>query len=96
MRREHRPIRVWLSDGARDVYLGGPTGVRGYLARAGSWPEANHRLAAALEEGGYDVRFRFGTAGHNNAQESLDLPESLAWLWRDYDPGRTEDGFVPA
>jgi hypothetical protein len=48
VRRERRPIRVWLSDGARDVYLGGVHGVRPELAAAGSWPEANHRLAAAL------------------------------------------------
>lgn len=87
VRREHRPIRVWLSDGARDLYLGGADGVRPDLADAGSWPEANHRLAAALAEGGYEVRFRFGVAGHNTAQEALDLPESLTWLWRGYDPG---------
>jgi enterochelin esterase family protein len=95
VRRERRPIRVWLSDGARDVYLGGVHGVRPELAAAGSWPEANHRLAAALSDGGYDVRFRFGSAGHNTAQEALDLPESLTWLWRGYDPARDDDAFLP-
>jgi hypothetical protein len=85
VRREHRPIRVWLSDGARDLYLG-DSDLRPDLAAAGSWPEANHRLARALAESGYDVRFRFGAAGHNTAQEALDLPESLTWLWQDYDP----------
>jgi enterochelin esterase family protein len=95
VRRERRPIRVWLSDGARDVYLGGAHGVRPELAAAGSWPEANHRLAAALRDGGYDICFRFGTAGHNTAQEALDLPESLTWLWRGYDPARVDDAFLP-
>ena len=37
--------------------------------------------------------FRFGTAAHGGAQESLDLPESLAWLWRDYDPKLTAQEF---
>jgi enterochelin esterase family protein len=48
-----------------------------------------------LRDGGYDVRFRFGSAGHNTAQEALDLPESLTWLWRGYDPARDEDAFLP-
>jgi enterochelin esterase family protein len=26
---------------------------------------------------------------HAIAQGALDLPESLAWLWRDYDPSKT-------
>ena len=26
---------------------------------------------------------------HAIAQGALDLPESLTWLWRDYDPART-------
>jgi enterochelin esterase family protein len=39
---------------------------------------------------GYDFHFRFGEAAHNGAQAAIDLPESLAWLWRDYDPAKTE------
>ena len=27
------------------------------------------------------------------AQAALDLPESLAWLWRDYDPAKTEQTY---
>jgi hypothetical protein len=42
---------------------------------------------------GYDFHFRFGEAHHNYGQGSLDLPESLAWLWRDYDPERTEQAY---
>jgi len=33
--------------------------------------------------------FRYGTATHSNAQGAMDLPESLAWLWRGYDPAQT-------
>jgi hypothetical protein len=37
----------------------------------------------------YDYHFRLGEAAHNGSQAGLDLPESLAWLWRDYDPAKT-------
>ena len=43
---------------------------------------------------GYDYHFRFGEATHNGSQCSLDLPESLAWLWRDYDPAKTSQEFL--
>jgi hypothetical protein len=42
---------------------------------------------------GYDFHFRFGEAHHNYGQGSLDLPESLAWLWRNYDPEHTEQAY---
>ena len=59
----------------------------------GSWPLPNILLANALKLNGYDFRFRFGEGHHHPAQAALDLPESLAWLWRDYDPDRTEQIF---
>lgn len=91
VRREHRNIRVWMSDGSRDLNAGGD-GSR--FAEAGSWPLANITLADSLGRSGYDVAFRFGTAGHNGAQGALDLPESLTWLWRDYDPRLTSARFA--
>jgi enterochelin esterase family protein len=42
---------------------------------------------------GYDFHFRFGEAMHSAGQPSLDLPEILAWLWRDYDPGKTHQEY---
>jgi len=30
---------------------------------------------------------------HAIAQGAMDLPESLAWLWRDYDPAKTEQNY---
>jgi enterochelin esterase family protein len=80
VRREPKKnLRVWLSDGTDDQEGG-----------AGSWPLNNIMLANSLKVKGYDFHFRFGEGMHAIAQGALDLPESLAWLWRDYDPGKTE------
>lgn len=83
VRREpKRNIRVWMSDGADDLEN-----------RAGSWPLQNIQLANSLKMQGYDFHFRFGEAAHNSAQAALDLPEALAWLWRDYDPAKAEQTY---
>jgi enterochelin esterase family protein len=90
-REEKRNIRVWMSDGMNDIEVG-PDG-RADLYVAGSWPLNNLQMANALKTRGYDFHFRFGTAGHSEAQESMDLPESLSWLWRGYDPEKTAETF---
>ena len=77
-----RNIRIWMSDGVDDLEN-----------EHGSWPLQNIQLANSLKRQGYDYHFRLGTATHNSAQASLDLPESLAWLWRGYDPVKTEQVF---
>ncbi|MBE7543011.1 MAG: alpha/beta hydrolase-fold protein [Bryobacteraceae bacterium] len=78
-----RNIRVWLSDGSDD------------LENAhGSWPLQNIQLANSLKMKEYDYHFRFASAAHNSAQAALDLPESLTWLWRGYDPAKTSEEFV--
>lgn len=77
-----RNIRVWMSDGADDLEN-----------NHGSWPMQNIQMANSLKFRQYDFHFRFGTAAHGGAQGALDLPESLAWLWRDYDPNKTTDEF---
>lgn len=77
-----RNIRVWLSDGADDLEN-----------EHGSWPMQNIQMANSLKFRQYDFHFRFGTAAHGGAQGSLDLPESLAWLWRDYDPNKAQQQF---
>ena len=79
-----RNIRVWLSDGWDDLEN-----------NHGSWPLQNIQMANSLKMRDYDFHFRFGEAAHNNSQSSLDLPESLTWLWRDYDPSKTEQMYVP-
>jgi enterochelin esterase family protein len=77
-----RNIRVWMSDGADDLEN-----------EHGSWPMQNIEMANSLKLKDYDFHFRFGTAAHGGAQAGLDLPESLAWLWRDYDPKKTSQEF---
>lgn len=68
---EHKPIRVFLQDGANDL-----DNVHG------SWPLANQEMAAALKFSGYDYRFEYGDGGHNDKHGGALLPESLRWLWR--------------
>jgi enterochelin esterase family protein len=83
IRREPKKnIRIWQSDGMDDIEN-----------QAGSWPLEAIQLANSLKMKGYDFHFRFGEAAHNSAQAALDLPESLAWLWRDYDPAKTEQTY---
>jgi enterochelin esterase-like enzyme len=78
-----RNIRIWMSDGADDLEND-----------HGSWPLQNIQLANSLKMRGYDFHFRFGLATHDSAQAALDLPESLTWLWRGYDPNKTSEEFV--
>jgi len=73
-----RNIRVWMSDGSDDLEN-----------NHGSWPMQNIQMANSLKFREYDFHFRFGTAAHGGSQAALDLPESLTWLWRDYDPSKT-------
>ena len=72
---EPRPIRVFLQDGKNDLDN-----------LHGSWPLANQQMAAALKFAKYDHKFVFGDGGHNRKHGGALLPESLRWLWRDYEP----------
>ncbi len=74
-----RNIRVWLQDGSEDLEND-----------HGSWPLQNIQMANSLKMKGYDFRFSFGKGTHNTAHGNAELPEALTWLWRDYDPGKTE------
>ena len=81
-REPKKNLRVWLSDGADDID-----------GRSGSWPLANIQLANILKHRDYDFHFRFGTSLHAIAQGAMDLPESLTWLWRGYDPRKNVQTF---
>lgn len=84
VRREtKRNIRVWLQDGSQDLDV-----------QPGNWPVANIAMANALKFKGYDYHFSFGVGEHNNAQGAAELPDSMTWLWRDYDPSKTSQEFV--
>jgi enterochelin esterase-like enzyme len=82
LRGPARNIRVWSQDGANDQEKD-----------RGSWPLDNIRMANALKLSGYDFHFSFGKGTHNPAQGEAEMPESMAWLWRDYDPGKTEQSY---
>src|SRR5262249_44219670 len=69
-----KPIRVFLQDGAGDLDN-----------EHGNSPPANQEMAAALKFAKYDYRFEYGTGGHNGKHGGAILPDSLRWLWRDYE-----------
>jgi enterochelin esterase-like enzyme len=77
-----RNIRVWMQDGSEDLEQ--PTG---------SWPLQSIQMANSLKLRDYDFHFSFGTGTHNHAHNNSEFPEALAWLWRDYDPARTEQNY---
>jgi enterochelin esterase-like enzyme len=70
---ERKPIRIFLQDGSHDLDN-----------LHGNWPLANQQMAAALKFKGYDYQFVFGEGSHNGKHGGAILPESLRWLWRDY------------
>jgi enterochelin esterase family protein len=74
-----RNIRVWMQDGAEDLEND-----------HGSWPLQNIQMANSLKMMGYDFHFSFGQGTHGGVQGNAELPRSLTWLWRDYDPAKTE------
>lgn len=78
-----RNIRVWLQDGAEDLEN-----------EHGSWPLQNLQMANSLKRMEYDFHLSFGTGTHNGAQGNAEMPVSLAWIWRDYDPAKTSQTFV--
>jgi hypothetical protein len=61
--------------------------------RYGSWPLANIRMANALKLKGYDFNFSFGKGTHNSGHGAAEFPEEMTWLWRDYDPSKTEQTY---
>jgi enterochelin esterase family protein len=83
LREPKRNIRVWLQDGAEDLDL-----------RYGNWPLANLRMANALKAMEYDFRFSYGKGTHNSGHGAAEFPAEMIWLWRDYDPSKTEQKFA--
>ncbi|HYZ84070.1 MAG TPA: alpha/beta hydrolase-fold protein, partial [Bryobacteraceae bacterium] len=79
-----RNIRVWLQDGSNDLEN-----------THGSWPLQNIALANSLKMQGYDFALSWGEGTHDNAHGDAELPRSLTWLWREYDPSKTEQQFIP-
>jgi enterochelin esterase-like enzyme len=84
LREPKRNIRVWLQDGSEDLDL-----------HYGNWPLANLRMANALKAKEYDYHFSFGKGTHNSAHGAAEFPAEMTWLWRDYDPTKTEQTYNP-
>ena len=76
-------IRVWLQDGSNDMEN----------PNWGSWPLANIRMANALKTREYDFHFSFGKGTHNGGQGLAEFPAEMIWLWRNYDPSKTEETY---
>ena len=77
-----RNIRVWLQDGSED------------LENAhGSWPLQNLQMANSLKYREYDFHMSWSHGTHNGGHGNAEAPEALTWLWRDYDPAKTETNF---
>jgi enterochelin esterase family protein len=85
LREPRRNIRVWLQDGSND--LENPN--------YGDWPMANIRMANSLKTREYDFHFSFGKGTHNPGHGAAQFPEEMTWLWRDYDPAKTDQQFTP-
>ena len=79
---EKKNIRVWLQDGAEDLEND-----------HGSWPLENIMMANSLKMKEYDFHLSFGQGTHGGVQGYAELPVSMTWLWRDYDPAKTEQKY---
>jgi enterochelin esterase family protein len=84
MREPKRNIRIWLQDGSNDMIVPG----------WGDWAQANIRMANALKGQGYDFHFSFGHGTHNAGHGAAEFPQAMTWLWRDYDPTKTEQTYT--
>jgi enterochelin esterase-like enzyme len=69
-----KPIHVFLQDGSND--LDNPFG---------NWWLANQEMAAALKFKQYDFMFVGGNGQHSGKHGGAILPDSLHWLWRDWE-----------
>lgn len=70
---EKKALRVFLQEGSTDLDN-----------LHGNWPLANQEMAAALKFKGYDYQFVMGDGGHSGRQGGAILPQTLRWLWRDW------------
>ncbi len=77
-----RNIRVYLQDGSEDLEND-----------HGSWPLQNIQMANSLKMKDYDFHLAFGNGSHNGSDANSQMPMALAWLWREYDPNKTEQNY---
>ncbi len=75
-RNPKKPIRVFLQSGSQDINV-----------IWGNWPLANQLMANGLEYAGYDYKFVFGDGTHSLRHGGQLFPDTLRWIWRDYQKG---------
>ena len=82
---ERKPIRVWMQVGDRDLF--NPNVM---VDGMHDWVVANHRMAAALKDKGYQYQYVFTQdSGHCDRRvRDQTLPQALEWVWRGYEPER--------
>ena len=71
-KKPHKPIRVFLQDGSKDLDN-----------EHGNWWLGNLQMEAALKYKKYDYKVEWGDGGHNGKHGGAILPDALRWLWRD-------------
>jgi hypothetical protein len=78
-------IRIWMQVGDRDLF--NPNVMRDDMH---DWVVANHRMAAALKDKGYQYQYVFALdSGHCDRRvREQTLPQALEWTWRGYKPAR--------
>lgn len=68
-----KPLRVFLQEGANDLDN-----------QHGNWPLGNLQMANSLAYRNYDHRFVYGDGEHNGQHGGTIFPDTLRWLWRDW------------
>ncbi|EIL88737.1 esterase [Rhodanobacter fulvus Jip2] len=76
-----KPIRLWMDVGDRDLF--NPNVMRDGMH---DWVTANHRMATALRDKGYQYQYVFArNSGHCDRKvREQTLPTALEWVWRGY------------
>lgn len=69
-----KPLRVFMHAASRDIRWG---------RAENNWFSSNLRVAAALAERGYDLRFVLGDGPHDPNHAGVVLPDALRWLWHE-------------
>ncbi len=77
-------LRIWSQDGYGDLEND-----------HGSWPATNLALVNSFKIKGYDFHMSWGNGSHSRNGGNVEMAEEMTWLWRDYDPARTSQEFMP-
>lgn len=73
---EPKPLRVFMLDGQRDEWWGGP--------EFGDWWLSNVEMERSLFYAGYQVNHLWGEWGHCGGPGGTFFPMALRWLWKDW------------